>query len=81
MCREIDVSGLKMCLLQLRIEIFITCLLRNIFCQDFNSSVESMDLSHGDGLVLVSVDGGWNVCWLRWLNWEWQCWEYTLSYK
>lgn len=34
------------------------------FCQDFNSSVKSLDLSHGAGLVLVSVDGGWNVCWM-----------------
>lgn len=44
------------------------------FCQDFNS-VKSMGLSHGAGLVLVSVDGGWNACWMRWLSWEWQCWD------
>lgn len=48
-----------MCLLQLRIEIFITCLLRNIFCQDFNSSVESMDCHMKMGLSLsVLMEAG-----------------------
>lgn len=34
-----------------------------------------MDVSHGAGLVLVRVGGGWKVCWMTWLSWEWQCWD------
>lgn len=68
MCREIRVSHLKTWLLQLRIKIFIACLLRNTILV----RILVLLLQVWSWAVLY---GGWNVCWIRWLSWVWQCWD------